>query len=107
MSPKTACAWSVIPIVPMSPSTWTHSCSFVYRKFSGYMLFRSLIERSLHCHGLHRRIADEHLDIAAHLCLFHRQVTQPDVLVQCGRGRTTGDPTRRRSVQPDFVTVAR
>src|ERR1035438_6985347 len=39
MSPSSCCAWSVIPMVPASPSASTHSCSFVYRKFSGYMIY--------------------------------------------------------------------
>src|SRR5581483_7648623 len=38
MSVNSCCAWSVMPMVAMSPLTRTHSCDFVYFKSEGMLL---------------------------------------------------------------------
>src|ERR1051326_2302739 len=38
MSPKEFCAWSEMPIVAAWPSTFIHSCSFVYLRSAGYAI---------------------------------------------------------------------
>src|SRR6185436_12630186 len=105
MSPSSLCAWSVIPTVPTPPSTETHSCSLVYRKFSGYMLFRSFVERSFHCHRIHGLVADHDLNGLARDRVLHGQVTQADILVERRRGSAARHPSRRYAVQEDLVSV--
>src|ERR1035441_7131690 len=107
MSPNSCCAWSVIPTVPASPSASTHSCSLVYRKFSGYIdLFRSFVKRGFHRHRIHGLVADHDLNVLCGNRLLRRKVTQSDVLVEGWRRAATGDPTGGGAVEEDFVAVA-
>src|ERR1039457_4752481 len=106
MAPSSSCAWLVIPTVAVSPSARTHSCSLVYRKFSGYILFGSFVKRSFHGHRIHGLVTDHDLNRLAGMRVGDRQITEPDVLTQAWRGRTAGYPSRRRALDPHFVAVA-
>src|SRR5689334_11223962 len=94
-------------MVAVSPSMRTHSCSFVYRKFSGYMtLFRSFVERSFDRDRIHGLVADHDLDALAGLRVLNRQIAETDVLIKGGGGRAARDPTRGSAVEVHFVPVA-
>src|SRR5579859_4718970 len=68
--------------------------------------FRSLIERRLHYLRVDGLIPHHDLDCTPDARLLHRQVTQPDILVQSRRGRSAGHPSGGRAVDEDFITIA-
>src|SRR5436189_2448438 len=69
--------------------------------------FRSLVERRFHRLRIHGLIADHHLNGATGARLLDRQITQPDVLIQRGRGRSASHPSGRRAIDTNFVTIPR
>src|SRR5438128_12617604 len=90
----------------MSPSTRIHSWSFVYRRFSGTILFRSFVERGFHCHRIHRLVADHDLNGLARLRVGCREVAEADILADGRAGGATGDPAGGGAVELDLVAVA-
>ena len=57
-----------------------------------HVLFRSLIERRRHDHGIHRLIADHDLNCVRRLGRIDRKDTQTDILVQRRRRAAAGNP---------------
>src|SRR5215210_424765 len=69
MSPSSSWAWSVMPMVAVSPSVRTHSWLLVYWSSSGTLklpppclLLLALVERQRHGVGLDGPVPDHHLE---------------------------------------------
>src|SRR5437764_20317 len=72
-----------------------------------FLLFRSFVKWCRNRDRFYGLIAHDHLYLFSGTRAVRWKIAHTDVLTQCWRRAAAGDPTRRRPVEVNFVTIAR